>query len=342
MVGLALTVLLVIAALWLFWPRQPKPVDDASADVGEATPARSALGPTLAAAIEPAGSARPVSGLAAADADLLARWQASSLRGTEVDGELRFDGVGQLMLDAGLRQLLDHFLSLTGEFSASEIRRLLQLHVAGTHGDTATSAVLAAFDRYVAMRAALAVMPPVEDLAARFALISTVREQWFGDAANRMFADEISRVEYTLSRMAIQRDADLDPAVREELLAELDASRPALERVSEETALSGLLAEEQSRQLDAINADPVARFQERSDLWGEEAAERLARLDQARQQWDQRLIDYVRQRDAIHGSAHLDAAARQAAIDALRRRSFSGVDLVRVESLEAVGALPGG
>jgi len=274
------------------------------------------------------------------DAALLARWHASSQRGTRVDGALSLDASGALVLDVELRRLFDHFLSLTGEFADSDIRRLLQLHIQSAHGEAAAQAALAVFDRYLSMRAALAALPPEDDLATRFTAIRRERERWFGAEADGLFGDEHATVELTLLRRAIQTDPDLDAAQREEQLAALEASRPAAVVEAERIALSAQLAIEQSRQLDAQQADPVARHAERSALWGEEAAGRLAALDDAQAQWDTRLHNYVRQRERLRNDPQLTDAARAAALAALLQARFSGPERVRVEALEAINALP--
>ncbi|MGQ0798866.1 MAG: lipase secretion chaperone [Pseudomarimonas sp.] len=278
----------------------------------------------------------------AADQALITRWQASSLRGTEVDGVIRFSADGRLIRDYGLRQLIEHFLSLTGEFSDADIRRLLALHVQSKHGDAATDAVLATFDQYLAMRNELASIPANGDLGERFAAIRSIRERWFGADSEAMFGSEHAQVAQTLERQAIAKDTTLTLEEREQRLAEWDAARPPIQRAAEANALSAQLAEQQTEQMEALQIDANARFAERSEVWGEDAAHRLAALDQARQQWDQRLIDYSRARDRIRNDPSLNSAQRQMAIDALRRTAFSADEQVRIESLEAIEQLPGG
>ena len=285
-----------------------------------------------------------VSAASIADPDeaLLARWHSSSQRGTEVDGGITLSASGELLLNLGLRRLIEHFLSLTGEFSESDIRHLLALHAQAQHGDAVMQQVLDAFDRYLGMRSALSQMPETENLATRFAAIRAIRQQWFGEASDAMFGDEHAQVSQTLERRAIASDPDLTTSEREQLLADFDATRPAENVAAERIALGAQLAEEQTQQLDAINASADARFTERSALWGDEAAQRLAALDQSRLQWDQRLSDYASQRDRIRADPRLNAAAREAALDALLTSRFSGNERVRIESLEAIGALPSG
>lgn len=328
--------LLGLLAVPLFKQEAPAPAPRSELQTPAVAAAPQPLpAPDEATAAAPAVATHP-------DADLLQRWQHSSLRGTEVDGGVQLDAAGRLLLDLDLRRLFDHFLSLTGEFSEGEIRRLLELQVEASHGAAVAAAVLAAFDRYLGLRNALAALPPSDDLAQRFAALQRLRREWFGDAAEAMFGEDEAHTAYTLERLALLRDAELDEAEREARLADLDATRPPAVLESQQSTVSALLAEEQTRQLDALGADAAERHAERSALWGEDAADRLAALDRERGLWDQRIADYVRQRDRLASDPRLDAAARAAAIESLRRRSFADNERVRVESLEAINALPPG
>ncbi len=330
---------LVGAGIW-FNPPDPAATDRLAA------PAPIAVVPTHSQDPQPAPPALAPPDVSAiprdAELDLLARWQRSSLRGTEVDGGIQLDAAGRLLLDLDLRRLFDHFLSLSGEFSDSEIRRLLGLHVEASHGSTVASAALEAFDRYLGLRNALAALPADAELAQRLAALQRLRREWFGDAADAMFGDDEAHTAYTLERLALLRDAELDEATRQERLAALEATRPASALDGQQAAVSALLAEEQTEQFDTLGASEAERRAERSALWGEDAADRLATLDRERAQWQQRLADYVRQRDRLANDPRLDAGARAAAIEALRRRSFADNERVRVESLEAIDALPRG
>jgi lipase chaperone LimK len=330
---------LLAAGLWIERPEQagaPTPASEptpATLDrpAEQQTPAVEATAPSAEQAEVPESSVA-----------LLQRWQRSSLRGAEIDGAVSLDSAGRLRLDADLRRLFEHFLSLSGEFTDAEIRQLIALQVEASHGGAVSAAVLDAFDRYLGLRNASAGLPADGSVEERFAALQRLRREWFGEAADAMFGADEAHTAYTLERMALLRDTELDETTRAARLAELEAGRPEQARQDQQSAVSALLAEEQTRQLDALGASDAERHAERSQLWGEDAADRLAQLDQDRAQWDQRIADYVRQRDQLANDPRLDAAARTAAIEALRQRSFVGTERVRVESLEAIDALPPG
>ena len=53
----------------------------------------------------------------------------SSLRGTEIDGEVLLDPNGRVVLGIGLRRLFDYYLSLVGERDIVQIRAMLKDHL---------------------------------------------------------------------------------------------------------------------------------------------------------------------------------------------------------------------
>ncbi len=272
--------------------------------------------------------------------ELRHRLQQSSLRGTTRDGDIAFDAGGRLVLDANLRRRFDYYLALSGEFSDIDIRTLLLGDVADAHGASAAAEVAEAFDRYLDLRADLAHSRMSTDLAERFEQVRAARRTWFGDDADAMFGDEEAHVAYTLERQALEASDELDDAERRSRLDQLEARRPATERAVQRDASAALLVAEQTRQLDALGADATDRHAERAELWGEQAADRLARLDRERADWDRRLAGYARSRAALIADSTLDASTRAAALDRLRRESFAPTERLRVEALEAVGALP--
>lgn len=259
-----------------------------------------------------------------------------------MDGELAFHDDGRLRIDLGLRRLFDYALSLQGEFSLAEIRQLLHHWVESRHDGAVADAVLAQFERYLALKQDEAQLAGISDLDERLAALMDLREQHFGADADALFGDDEAYAIHTLQRLALLRDRTLSADQRAAALAELDARRPEAERVAERDSLSAVIAAEHERQLAEHTVSPEQAQEERAALWGEEAAERLAALDAERAAWDARLADYAAARQRVLGDPRLSAAARESALAALRQRGFSEAEQRRIASLEAIGALPGG
>ena len=336
-----------LAAALLWWISAEPPASPGAIPTTR-VPAANATAPSAASSSPRPVAARPVIAISTAsttDATLAAlreRLRHSSLRGSEADGEIALGADGQLRLDAELLRRFDYYLSLSGEFSLAEIRRLLEADLRDGHGHAVADAALAAFDRYLGLRDALASAHLPDDPGQRLALLQRLQEAWFGTDAAALFGEENAALADTIARRAMQNDPELGDAERAEQLAELDARRSPFERESRQEADAARLVEEQTRQFEQLDMDDAARHAERAALWGEEAAERLAALDQQRADWDQRLGDYAAARQRILDNTALDGAARQRALIRLRESGFDASEQLRVEALERAGALPGG
>lgn len=328
--ALAVATALVAAVLLALVARAPEGARTAG------TPAAHAAATVPSAPAHPAPA--PV-GVAArrARADLLAT---TSLRGTEVDGSISWSGAA-LLPDRELRRAFDYWLNLTGELSRDDIRALVAQWLAATAPADVAQRALDLFDRYLGLREAVARLDADEPLADRLARLHALRVEWLGrEAAAAFFADEERDAMLALERRRIATDRALSAAERGERIAALDAALGGPERVAREADAEPWLAEAQTRELDAGGADAATRAQERTALFGQEAALRLAELDAERADFERRVGEYVRARDLL--VATTPATAQQAAIDALRASRFPPHEARRVASLEAVGALPGG
>lgn len=336
-----LAVALLAGLLWKGWSEAPRPLPaTAPADSSAAAPwVDGDAGSARKRASQPFPDATSTADAATA---LLERWQRSSLRGSEVDGELGLDRLGRLRADAGLRRLFDHALSLQGEFSLAEIRSLIGHWVEARHGGSVRDEAVALFDRYLALKRAESELDGIRDPADRLARLIELRRAHIGADADAMFGAEETYTAHTLARLALLREPGRDDQDRARALAELDARRPAAQREAEALALSPTLLAEHESLLDAENLDPAQREAERRALWGEDAARRLAELDEAEADWQARLNGYAAARQRILGDPHLAAADREAALQDLLRQRFSESERRRVASLQAIGMLPRG
>ena len=268
---------------------------------------------------------------------------ASSLRGTDIDGEVLLDANGRVVLDIGLRRLFDYYLSLVGERDIIQIRALLKAHLLGKYSPANADSVLLYFDRYTDYLNALTDLK-IGNIAKpedRLQKVAELRKKILGaEMALAFFAEEETLAALTLKRMAIAEDKNLSAGEKNRLLAELDASENYSARTEADTAA---LITEQTRQLDALKLSDAERTAEREALWGKEAAARLTQLDRQRAQWDARIEQYLLERSRIDANRGLSDVARAQAIANLRATQFNDAEQRRIASLEAIGQLkPGG
>ncbi len=265
---------------------------------------------TLPAPISPGESARASK-----------RLERSSLRGSEVDGELRLAADGRLQMDAATVRFFEYHLALLGELELADIRALLTEHATQRLGASSVAEVMAAFERYLGLRQALAALPAGASLTDTLQARQALEQQWFGEDAEAMFGEARDYDARTAQRLD-SSDAQTQPAA--------EAIAPA-----EREARVALLAEEQSRQFEALGLPAEQRRAEREALWGAQAAARLDALDAERAAWDARLQAYARERDRLLSSGSATASA----LDALRQRNFDPRERLRVEGMERSGAL---
>lgn len=267
----------------------------------------------------------------------------SSLRGSEVDGGVTLDANGDVVLDLRLRRLFDYHLSLIGERDLAQIRQLLETHLLERYGPQHARTVLAYFDRYAGylQRLADSRLGRSSDPQDRLAKVAALRAETLGEAmAKAFFAEEEALAAFTLKRMAIAADDTLSASRKSELLADLDRAEGHTARAEADTAS---FVADQNRAFELRRTTQQQRTAEREALWGKDAAQRLAELDDARARWDARIDAYLSARARIDADRTLSAAARTQAIAALRAQRFDAAEQRRVESLEAIGQLkPGG
>ena len=262
-----------------------------------------------------------------------------SLRGTEVDGEVRFAADGSVIPDAGLRRLFDYFLSTMGETDPAGVRGLLRTYLQSRFDVTRTERVLAVFDRYVAYQRALMDAPGARssDPAVRFAEARRLRRSLLGEAmAEGFFAEEEALAELSLKRRDIVADPALSAERKRALLDALDREAGYEARADAEVAD---LAARQAEDIERRGLDAAQRQAERSALWGPEAAERLAALDAQQADWDARVLRYIEARNRLLQDTRLAPAQRAQQIAALRARMFTAPEQRRIAALEEIGQL---
>lgn len=268
----------------------------------------------------------------------------ASLHDTEVDGGFELDADGNLIITNRIRQLFDYFLSVQGEESLATIVQRLRAYIHHTlSGDAAAEAekLLEDYIGYLDDVAALdsTVTPgqgidPIQ-LRAQKEQLAAIRAGRFDAVANdAFFAEEEAYDRYTLARLEVMQDENLSADERASRLAALENQLPPelQESMRDITRYQDL--QTLTQQWQETDGSPANLQQMRENLVGREAAERLAKLDQERAQWQQRVDSWLREREAILSNAGISEADKERQIDAARNRLFNEQEQIRVRSLE--------
>ena len=263
--------------------------------------------------------------------------QPTSLRGTDIDGQLEVDGIGNLRITGQVRHLFDYFLSLIGEEDLAATERRIRDHLAGQLQQPALGQALALLDDYLEYQRQVAELEsrfPVsenpEDLLAREQAVQQLRASLFSrEAHEAFFAGEEIYNNFTLERLIIARDDFMDERQKAEAV---EALRESLPEEMQQLLVPQLHQElrEQTLALRDAGADEHAIRALRMNLLGPAATERLEELDAQRAEWRQRVASFERERDAIMAQPGLAATDRQAAVDALMQEQFSESERLRL------------
>jgi len=245
------------------------------------------------------------------------------------DGEVRFDSNGRLMIDAELRRRFDFVLTGLGEQGLPALRQLLIEQLSGELGPTQVEQVLAEFDLYTAFLQAADELMQVtgSELASRFDSVRDLQRELLGEErAEAWFGDQNADIARALAIQAGEFEAG-DPA-SDPLAADLAAA------TGHHTAL------EMNRQYEGLAIEPAQRYAEREALYGPDAAERLAALDQERAAWNDRLQRYADYRASLLRDGRLSDGEIEQALSTWRAGAFSDPEIRRVIALEQANRLP--
>lgn len=263
--------------------------------------------------------------------------QPTSLRGTDVDGQLEVDSRGNLLITSQIRHLFDYFLSLIGEEELVVTEQRIREHLAGQLQQPALGQALALLDEYLEYQRQVAdlesrfpVSESLEDLLAREQAVQQLRAALFSrEAHEAFFAGEEIYNNFTLERLIIARDEFMDERQKAEAI---EALRESLPDEMQQLLVPQLHQElrEQTLALREAGADEYAIRELRLNLLGPAATERLEQLDEQRAEWRQRVASFERERDAIMAQSGLADADRQAAVEALKMEQFSERERLRL------------
>ena len=268
-------------------------------------------------------AARPAASLEAVLASL-----PPSFRGTEVDGRFQLDAAGNLVVSEDVRQLFDYFLAAIGEEPLERSIQRLRDYIDASLVAPARDQAQALLDQYLDYKRQLAQLE--QELPQ---LVQALRAQVFSPQAHQaFFAREEGFNRFSLERLAIRQNAALDDAGK---AAAIDRLRAALPDELHEHVLPQLQQElrVQTEQL-GPDATPEQVRQLRQQLVGAEATARLEALDAQRQQWRQRLNDYLAEKQRLEAHRGLSGTEREAALQRLIEERFDERERLRLDAAE--------
>ncbi|CCN69413.1 lipase secretion chaperone [Vibrio nigripulchritudo] len=243
-----------------------------------------------------------------------------SLQGTEVDQE-------------SSRKVIDYFLATMGEQPLSDIKnQSTQFQPL----DPNLKIKDVEFDKFIEYKLALNELAPIDyevlDLNALQDLHSKVLDvqaEYFDEIErDNYFAEENLIREMALEKLRLQQQATSASDFNHQWQQYLASKPDYIQRSDKNASLVEKLN-------DLNNLSGQEKHLARADLVGEEAANRLADLDNQREEFDSRMKSYLSQRDAINQTTSSSEEKAQS-IASLRNQSFSESEFRRVEALERI------
>lgn len=256
---------------------------------------------------------------------------AASLRGTGRDGKLRADSNGDLVIERGIRDLFDYYLTTLGENDLAAIRQQLKELCSRELPPAAALQAMQLLDAYLQYRelsGELQQQYPVLDENNAFAVIADYFAQ--RDALrNQLFEPQASDAFFTADRTAEQAAMPKLQRLTGGMTSASDTATDQAEGQDSYTTYRAAAREAKDAGRPMADEDAV-----RTQLFGREAADRLASLDLRRNDWNARLTSYREQKQ------QLLEAATQAGIDPslqlqqLQQSQFNEREILRVRALD--------
>ncbi|WP_336365756.1 lipase secretion chaperone [Marinobacter sp. C2H3] len=341
LIGGALSALVAGSALWV--TRHP----DAQSSPDTAAPTTQAAAPSPAAPSTPTTAARPAEPAQSTNSAAAVRSRtparldgkpfAPSLADTDIDGALKADANGQLVIDLGTRDFFDYFLSTVGEVSPDtaigQIQTLAQTYLPAQ----AAKQAMDLLDQYLAYKqASLSLLQAKLDpalsqdpdyqlnaLGNALAGLKELRSETFSARAHEAFFGlEEAYSEYTLNAMAIARRTDLSDSGKEALIEYQRQQLPEVIR-NTEVRMQAEAATQQARVAAIKEADsPEAAGKRLAELGlDEEGVQGVVTYLQQRKRFDERFQQF-RQAASEQSLSGLAPADRKRQQDALLQEYF--------------------
>ncbi|WP_051085270.1 lipase secretion chaperone [Hahella ganghwensis] len=243
---------------------------------------------------------------------------AGSLAGTDIDGQLRSDMAGNLIVSIEVKDFFDYFLNTVGEVTPEqalvEIERLARGHLP----PAAAAQALELLDQYLEYKqAALQLMQqpllPADQQTPEYHLsvltqsldqLKQIRRQVMNqEVVDAFFGMEEAYADYTLEKLAIQQNPDLTVEQKQQWLTEKRQQLPReLRVVDENLENSAVRAREATELLQTSTNEKVLRKELKSLSFSDHQIQDMVEHWQAQRQFETRYSEYMKQRELVMSS----------------------------------------
>lgn len=261
---------------------------------------------------------------------------------------LNLDTEGNLLIDANVKMLFEHYLSAMGEESLENVLIRIKHSLESQLSGLALEEGLLVLEGYIQYRNHLGVMKndyalththssfslaAVKEMQAN---VKDARLSFFDERAiEGLFSKEDEYNDYMMHRAEIRADSQLSAEEKTAQLADLKDTAPEwiLETLSPTERLDALRQTTSARQQDGASTTEL--YQLREAEFGHEAAERLQTLDIKRAEWQQKVSDYRQELNAL--LAHVDPSEVDIAlVKQVRENYFNAQEMNRIAAIDKI------
>jgi len=267
-----------------------------------------------------------------------------SLQGAEYHFHAKTDEEGNLLVDSDIRELFDFYLAAIDEEKLDKILLRINHALSEQLSDANLQHAQSILKKYIEYKISLIELnqsfstdstTEVSILKLQQEYVQQLRRDLLGtNVAEAFFQHDEAYADYMLSRMEVTQNQTLSEQERKLALAEAELNLPeemrqVRKKVSQHAELSDKI---KTMRLKGASDSDI--FEARSETLGNHAAGKLAKLDQRRAEWKQRLADYAAARNEIKASGLSDQDQLLALNDLVDRR-FQGREKIRVRALDS-------
>ena len=274
-----------------------------------------------------------------------------SLAGTHIDGDLREDESGNLIVDLSVKDFFDYFLGAIGERTQEQVLAALEAQIKARLGEKSAGQAIALLHNYIQYQVHMtsmmqAPLSPYEQqdyryyadvMSAAFAELKSLRREYFDPATvDAFFSFEETYGDYSVAMLLLEADANLTEEEKTYQAEQLKLQLP------EEMQQAEVRAAERSERVQEIRdlyaqgeRDSAYASEQLSGYFSEQEVEELFAFYTRENQWDQKLQEYFQKKTDIQrsGLAQVDA---ELAIVSLRDSLFEESEVNRLLSEEAI------
>ncbi len=277
----------------------------------------------------------------------------SSLLGSTLPLTLDVNESGELIINKKIQHLFDFYLSAMGEESLDIIVTRIKHSLTSQLVDPALTQgvdILTGYLQYLNEVSAIKQQFEQDidpDNTGEYALenVIQVREMVLDARANYLDSDVIDAFfgqadeyeDYMLSLAMINKNNQLDTVEKQSAKAELDTGAPAWLLTQQRNANQLNIYRDQYKTLQEQGASQTELQDFTQQTFSPEVADRLAKLDEKRQQWQVKLDEYREQLAVITTTAtYNDSEQQQLEIAQLRQAYFTPQEIKRVRALDGI------